>query len=227
MSFVLPSESEYSVIRKIGSGASGTVYLIQNDEGNKYALKVFKDENDEAIQKEIECLERVNEICGDEIYCYKEVMYITYNGTERKAIVMEYLEGYTELFKYITHRTTMAQLEEIRDKTIKGFIKLAEHGIAHNDPNSTNILVKMLPDGTQSVKIIDFGKCSTRDNDNDIEETMRSLVLTFALTLFDMMDYETEFLPFFAPFYDVLPSYGIDQFDLDDILSIRNLTDSY
>lgn len=223
MDFVLPLESDYTVIKRLGSGAYGVVYLVQNREGHKYALKTFKEGvSEDDIMIEVECLDKLKDICGDDIYCFEEAIYIERNGIKQLAIIMEYLEGYTELFRYITPKTTMRELEEIRDKTIRGFIKIGEKGIAHNDPNSTNILVKKLPDNSVSVKVIDLGKCSI-DIDNDIESTMRSLLMTFALILYDILDYDTEFKPFFAPFYEILPMYGIKHTDIDDMLTQKNI----
>ncbi len=105
MGSILPDMGNYKAIAKIGSGASGIVYKVVNEEGHYSAMKIFKNVSDAEIDTEIECLKRVKEVCGDTLFCYIEDVDIVHNGVRHRGIITEYLDGYVDMFRFITPRT--------------------------------------------------------------------------------------------------------------------------
>ena len=213
MGSILPDMGNYKAIAKIGSGASGIVYKVVNEDGHYSAMKIFKNVSDAEIDMEIECLKRVKQVCGDTLFCYIEDVNIDHNGVRSRGIITEYLDGYIDMFRFITPRTPLSDIEKIRDQCIQAFLILARIGVAHNDANDTNIMVKRDEDGIK-VKIIDFGKCSL-DTQDDIQTTFKDLMLTFAYMLTDFGKYSRSF---FEPFVYALREIGASDQYIDSIM---------
>ena len=203
----------YRAVAKIGSGASGVVYKVVNEDGHYSAMKIFKDLSDKEIDREIRCLNRVRRVCGDTLFCYLEDVNIEHNGVRYRGIITEYLDGYVDMFRFITPRTPISDIEQIRDQCIEAFLILSSIGVAHNDANDTNIMVKRTETGIK-VKIIDFGKC-TLDNQHDIYTTFKDLIMTFGYMLSDFGKYDTSF---FDPFIHALRDMGVGDEYIESVL---------
>jgi len=168
----------YTVQARIDSGTQGTVYLATKN-GKKYAIKIYTDIKDPiAYNKEVECLKALRDICGKDIVCFVENFELE-NGDH--VVVLEYLEGYVTLKKYLDDKFEEIEIDEetgdmdensiekiaenlillkkIRNRLMKIIGVLRSHNVVHNDFRDENILIKETDDGKLKFKIIDFGMC--------------------------------------------------------------------
>ena len=157
--------SHYKILKKIGEGGMGTVYLSEDVKlGRKVALKILtkhlteRDGSRERFKREARAaaiLNHPNIVTVHEIDEHEDLIYI----------VMEYLEGETLDRKIKVKgeeegdKTTPLEILKI-DKIIDILLEIcnglsAAHqaGIVHRDIKLENIMIS--PDG--SVKILDFG----------------------------------------------------------------------
>ena len=222
----IPDMGIYMYVGKIGSGASGDVYKVLNkDNGKYYALKLFKDHvpKDE-IEREIKCLNAVKSICGNgKVYCFMEDVNVNIGGKDHIGIITEFLDGYVSMFTYVTPKTPIETIEKIRDRCIDGFVELANLGIAQNDPNPMNIMIRD-NNGEIDVKIIDFGKCT--ESVDDLHDTLTQMIMMFAMTLYDFGHEANSW--FFGPFIDLMEYMQMPETEIERILwRIDHIEDEY
>lgn len=168
----------YNVGMPIGKGKFSAVYTATtNENGKKYALKIVNSKStdiDILIKNEMNILNKLKPVCNDFILCV--------NDYEKKDnfhyIVTEYLDGYIELFTYISgeydedtgqlikeYKPTYDQLIKIIHNLCKGLIKIHEQGVAHRDIKPENIMIH--PD-TLEIKYIDFGYSCNKNIESSI-----------------------------------------------------------
>jgi len=149
----------YRVLRKLGTGGFGAVYLVEK-EGRRYALKQLSDNliNPDISERFIKEALRMEEIrrqhnIGYLVRIY-EVMF------DRKAFVMEYIpEGSIPYFKKGPDPDFLKTLIQV-------IHLLHELGIAHRDIKPENLRVK-----NRQPVLIDFGVASWWDSHSNIIPT--------------------------------------------------------
>ncbi|KAJ3387602.1 Protein kinase [Lobulomyces angularis] len=155
----------YAKIKKIGQGASGSVYVARDTQkGGMVAIK----------QMELSAQPR-KELIVNEILVMKESQHpniVNYLDSFLVKgdlwVIMEYMEGGT-LTDIIDNNTmTESQISAICFETIKGLSHLHGRSIIHRDIKSDNVLM----DADGHVKITDFGFCAKLSNDRNKRATM-------------------------------------------------------
>jgi serine/threonine-protein kinase len=147
------SIAHYRIIKKLGAGGMGEVYLALDTKLNrKIAIKVLRPDSvaDETLRKrllrEAQAAAKLDHpnICA--VYDVSEVDSQTF-------IVMQYVEGETlaEMMEREPLRLTTALA--IAEQTAEGLVEAHTHGILHRDIKPHNLMIT--PRG--QLKILDFG----------------------------------------------------------------------
>jgi len=155
----------YSKIKKIGQGASGSVFVAKSVKNNQtVAVK----------QMQLKSQPR-KELIVNEILVMREsthpniVNYLdSYLVNDELWVVMEYMDGgpLTDVIEKNTINET--QISTICLETLKGLHHLHCRNIIHRDIKSDNVLL----DGECHVKITDFGFCAKLTADKSKRATM-------------------------------------------------------
>ena len=138
--------NDYELIKKLGSGAQGSVYEAINPSGKRIALKVisaFKGSGKyRSAMREINQLEQISKPCHPNLVCYLGHSYDDYN--DKVLIETEFIEG-QDLQDYV--RSVAPELKEkyltlILKDLIKGVVYLHGKGIVHGDIKPANIMIE-------------------------------------------------------------------------------------
>ncbi len=141
----------YEVIRELGAGGMGTVYLARDLKlGRRVAIKFLQTRHPELTQRFI--LE-----ARATARCQHENIVIIYEVDAFQGspyMVLEYLQG-SPLNKLLEHGQKMApqRVVEIMTSVVRALVCAHEQGIAHRDLKPENIFVT--ESGT--IKVLDFG----------------------------------------------------------------------
>ena len=135
----------------LGSGTYGHVFRYKN-----YAIKIPTPDGFEELEKESKILIKINELYkGDQSLILKVVASGQYK--EIQYLILEYLDGYTNLFDYICANMrnprpieTNYIINQLRD----GICGIHDTGYAHYDLHPGNIMINPT---SQKICIIDFG----------------------------------------------------------------------
>lgn len=168
------SIGNYKLLKMIGEGANGMVFLCQNvDTQEKFAMKILRvnvTKNDKekkvAIKSFINESNAISQLNHPNIIDFIEFGYSGQGIARRPYIVMEYVEG-ESLASYIDNPGRL----NIKDK-IHVIRQIADaldsvhlNNIYHRDIKPENILV----DKSLNIKITDFGVCHLPSTDDDME----------------------------------------------------------
>jgi eukaryotic-like serine/threonine-protein kinase len=156
---------EYQLVKCLGSGAMGSVYLGQNAAGHKAAIKVLRPSlaTDtkilERFQREARSLRRLH---------HSSIVQLIKQGYSSKVgyyLVMEHLEGQT-LEEHLGERKrlTVAETLEIAIQLADALSTAHQAGVVHRDLKPANII--LIEAGPQ-VKIFDFGIAKLLRGDHD------------------------------------------------------------
>lgn len=163
----------YEVVRTLGNGAMGVVYLARDIRiGRQVALKTlqYKKQRFADANAESEYLERFRreaELSGSLAHPNIITLYeVGYNGRRLSYLAMEYVEG--ESLLSLLNRAGALSIDSacrIIDDVLQGLAYAHGRGVIHRDIKPANILVTM--DGR--AKIADFGVArSARSGTSDI-----------------------------------------------------------
>jgi len=158
----------YNLIRELGSGGMGTVYLAEDTKLKRnVALKFLSpkvsadDETMERFQREAQAAAALNHPSIVTIYEIGE-------ADGQKYIAMEYVEGETLRTKISAGQMPVDEVVRIAKQVCTGLGKAHEKGIVHRDIKPENILITK----EGEAKILDFGIAKLRGAANLTKESM-------------------------------------------------------
>jgi serine/threonine protein kinase len=158
----------YNVIKKLGEGGMGTVYLAEHVKmGRKSAIKVMNPgmvSDADAISRfnrEASNASRINHPNVASVYDFGE----TSDGLIYLA--MEFIEG-PSLTKVIEESGSLppARAAEITRQAAEALSVAHDMGIVHRDLKPDNIMLAKGRDGSDIVKVVDFGIAKAADAEN-------------------------------------------------------------
>lgn len=160
----------YKIIKLLGEGEFGKIYLIKNKLTNKlYALKLLKynNINKNLFNREVSMLIKLSKISNCNIYmsCYYNSFLIKINNQFYYGILMDYILGMS-LDKFIfNNKLNRKDIINIGLELLNIVYFLHNHGYVHNDISLRNIMLF-----NNKIKLIDFGlSCYTKSTDNRIK----------------------------------------------------------
>ena len=169
---------KYGLVSVLGKGVFGINYLAKNmnvqpGESEYYAVKfLLVDPNhpNDALkewEKEKQCLIDVLEICKQGgVLCYHDsFVFNEPDGTQSFVIITPFLEGYTTLNDILTKIVLSEKdAKNIYSQVVNIKNNLTDLCISHSDMHTGNIMYNPT---TKDVKLIDFGRCQTPEEEVD------------------------------------------------------------
>ncbi|MFC6902991.1 serine/threonine-protein kinase [Nonomuraea dietziae] len=133
----------YRVVRPLGEGGQGVVYLATAPDGRPVAVKTLREgfAGDDRFAKEIAAARRV------EPFCIAQVLDASLSG--RPYIVTEYVEGPS---LQEAGRHLGADLQRLAISTATALAAIHRAGVVHRDFKPANVLL-----GRDGPRVIDFG----------------------------------------------------------------------
>jgi len=144
----------YTILREIGEGGMGKVYLAENVSiGQQVAIKIL----DPVLARNSELRERFNQEARIQVALqHKNIVRVLNAQTDNDytLMILEYVEG-VSLDRVIKRRKTLAVDDALRifEQVLSAVGYAHEKGVVHRDIKPSNILVSA--DGT--AKVTDFG----------------------------------------------------------------------
>ncbi|KAK1620602.1 hypothetical protein QYE76_026119 [Lolium multiflorum] len=143
-----PPLGELERVRRIGSGAGGTVWMVRHaPTGRPYALKVLYGHHDDAVRRQI-----TREIAILRTAEHPAIVrcHGMYEQAGELQILLEYMDGGSLEGRRIA---TEAFLADVARQVLSGIAYLHRRHIVHRDIKPSNLLI----DSGRRVKIADFG----------------------------------------------------------------------
>lgn len=161
--------NRYKILRRIGKGGMGVVYLAQQTNlGRNVCIKVLNPallDDEDAVgrfEREAKGLSRLQHPNIVTIFDYGRDGNLAY-------IVMEYAQGVT-LGKYLKAHSalTLDEFLPIAVQTLKGIGEAHKLGLIHRDIKPANIILAELEGEANYVKILDFGLAKLAQGQEDL-----------------------------------------------------------
>lgn len=175
--FSNPSIGPYKILRELGRGGMGVVYLADRADGEfhkKVAIKLLHNRGDEQLIARFR-LER--QILAD--LEHPNIARLLDGGTidGTPYVVMEYIEGQS-LRATLKERGALPldQIVSITTQICAGLEAAHSRGIVHRDIKPENILVT-IRDGDIQVKLLDFGIARSQSVEGEEHRTQTGVVI--------------------------------------------------
>jgi serine/threonine protein kinase len=156
----------YVVRKKLGAGGMGRVFLARDLELDRFVvIKVMLDEwfrDPEAVKRfkrEVQALTLLEE--------HPNLVSVFGTGElpdGRPYVVMQHIEGSTLRSIIPTHGMDLRRAASILKQIGAALDHIHGKGILHRDLKPENIMLQVLSDGTELVKIVDFGIAKIKDS---------------------------------------------------------------
>jgi serine/threonine protein kinase len=169
MSMIGTEISHYKILKKLGQGGMGHVYLAEDTRlGRKAALKLLapefsKDDTiKERFKREAQAVAALN---------HKNIVTIYEFGDfqDNPYIVMEYVNGDSLRDRQRRKKLSLKEVVTISKQICEGLSKSHKTGIIHRDLKPENILF----DQEGQLKILDFGLAKFRNHENITQKYTR------------------------------------------------------
>jgi serine/threonine-protein kinase len=162
-------ENRYKLIREIGKGGYGSVWLVEDNIINdRMVMKFLREEltsDDIAIERFIRELRFARKLSHENIIRLHD--YLNLNGVS--AISMEYFDGYTLSSRLYKEKTIKPiELAQIALKIASGLNIAHKSNIVHRDLKPANIMLNE----DSELKIVDFGiAAASKENESRLTRT--------------------------------------------------------
>jgi len=158
--------AQYKILRQIGVGGMGEVYLAQDEKlGRRVAIKILNErfrKNDSHLQRFIREAKAASSLNHPNILVIHEINV----GDDANFIVSEYVEGRTLRDLIGGNELTVPSAIEIVIQVAGALAAAHGAGIVHRDIKPENIVVR--PDGY--VKVLDFGLAKLLKPENGLAD---------------------------------------------------------
>ncbi len=158
--------AQYEIIRKLGSGGMGVVYLARDNRlGRRVAIKLLR-------AREPQFTSRFLSEAQTTARCTHENIVVIHEVGEHQGepfMVLEYLEGQTMAELRGTPQPVTRAVEVIAS-VVKALIRAHQEGIVHRDLKPENIFLT----SSGSVKVLDFGIAKLLSGETDEQAASRS-----------------------------------------------------
>jgi len=158
--------AQYKILRRIGVGGMGEVYLAQDEKlGRRVAIKILNErfrKNDSHLQRFIREAKAASSLNHPNILVIHEINV----GDDANFIVSEYVEGRTLRDLIGGNELTVPSAIEIVIQVAGALAAAHGAGIVHRDIKPENIVVR--PDGY--VKVLDFGLAKLLKPENGLAD---------------------------------------------------------
>jgi len=158
MASTVKEMDNYTVLKKIGAGGYGDIFVIKDKRSNKkYVAKRFHQKNKSLIEKQYTNLVGLGKKCRQYFVCPVGMIFQR-NG--EMFLLMDYLEGYVDLFDYIMagiknpEILTPEKAVRISKSLIRALRVMHSLDVVHRDIKPENIMINPK---TLDVRFIDFG----------------------------------------------------------------------
>jgi|GEM_PF-2595251 len=172
--------NRYRVIRKLGEGGMGSVYLIEDSSENnkKIALKTIKADKQvlpalERFKSEFKSLTELHHPNLAEVYDFGVIRKSSSDKEDEYFFTLEYVEG-KDLFE-ATENLSYDELYELIVQVCRALEYVHLRGVLHNDLKPENILVKTLDKRKYLAKLMDFGLAEEKPTAGKIKGTAHYL----------------------------------------------------
>jgi len=158
MSVVFDKLGKYVVVKKVGKGSTGDIFLAHDPfYGRDVAVKVYKSENLDELEAEAQRKMFYNEAHMVGMLQHPNILPIYDAGEEdgKYYVVMEFIHGARTLGSY-TKKGNLLRMDDVLEiafKVAKALHYAHGRGVVHRDIKPSNIMLTMDND----VRIIDFG----------------------------------------------------------------------
>lgn len=169
----------YSIIKIIGEGRYGIVYLAEDSHSKKYVMKQLKkdmlDKTRSKLYYECEILRKLNDHRFP-----KFIGSYNYNGTE--GYILEYIYGkdFYEILAKDDYRFSKSEIYNIAEELIDIIVILQENSIVHRDIRTSNVILNENKD----LVLIDFGLARYIDDNKYLKEIDYWYLADFLLHLY-------------------------------------------
>lgn len=154
--------SGYSIIKFIGQGRYGIVYLAENESGQKVVIKQLKKEMLKRSRRKLIYEEKLLK----KLNSNKFPNFISrFKDNGREGYILEYIEGkvFEDILVNGNNRFNLDEIIEICNKLLDIVDILYEHNIVHRDIRPPNIIVR----DNNELALIDFGLARFVDDINE------------------------------------------------------------
>lgn len=157
--------SGYSIMKIIGEGRYGIVYLAKNDKDEKVVVKQLKKN---MLKETKEKLFYEEQILKELDYQEFPKFISKFNDDSREGYILEYVEGrvFEDILAIDGYKFTKDEIYKIATQLLDIVDILHNNNIVHRDIRLPNVIVKR----DNSLALIDFGLARVIDNERYIKE---------------------------------------------------------
>jgi serine/threonine protein kinase/tetratricopeptide (TPR) repeat protein len=170
MTEIPESLARFQIVRVLGKGGMGTVYLARDQRlGRQVALKVLNPDEFGAGDRHHRFV-RESRAAAAIRHPNVATIYEVEDADDRHYIVMEYCEGETLAQRLRRRPVDAAEFLSIARQIVAGVAAAHENGVVHRDIKAANIIIE----SSGVVKILDFGLAKVRpgaDEKTSIDST--------------------------------------------------------